>query len=187
MSGGHHITHAESVPGPGSAIDLRVESLAELFHPLDPAPLVRRALAPEVHDYIFSHAADLPRRHRIGIRIKIPATDLSRSGEIAEAVAAHFGRTVDTKSRKLREHFVHGSRLVLIAIACAVVLVVAVRQLAGLADSRFLAPWLTVVIWVVLWRPTEMLLHDWWPIRYDRVLADRLRRATVTCTASDPD
>jgi len=187
MNGGHRTTHAASTPGQGATIDLRVDSLDELFHPLDPAPLARRSLAPKVDEYIFGHAADLPRREALGIRIRVPAADLSRSREIAEAVATHFGRTVDTKSRKLREHFVHGSRLVLIAIACAVVLVVAVRQLAGLADSRFLAPWLTVVIWVVLWRPTEMLLHDWWPIRHDRVLADRLRRATVTCTALDPD
>lgn len=180
----------KTLDAPAQAIDLRVEALDDLFHPLDPSPLARRALAPEVDAYIFGHAADLPKKVPISIRIRMPEAGLARSSEVAAAVSAHFERTVATKSRELRDHFVKGTRLVVIAIACAVALLVVVRYLASLADSRFLstmARWLTVVIWVVLWRPTEMLLHDWWPIRHDRVLADRLRRAEVTCTALDRD
>ena len=28
--------------------------------------------------------------------------------------------------------------------------------------------------WVAMWRPMEIFLYDWWPIRADAMLADRL-------------
>ena len=33
--------------------------------------------------------------------------------------------------------------------------------------------------WVAMWRPIEIFLYDWWPIRHDAMLFDRLSRMTV--------
>jgi len=33
--------------------------------------------------------------------------------------------------------------------------------------------------WVAMWRPMEVFLYDWWPIRADARLADRLSAMPV--------
>ena len=37
--------------------------------------------------------------------------------------------------------------------------------------------------WVALWRPLEIFLYDWWPIRAEARLLDRLARWTCACSA----
>jgi hypothetical protein len=34
--------------------------------------------------------------------------------------------------------------------------------------------------WVAMWRPLEIFLYDWWPIRRDALLYDRLGAMPVT-------
>jgi hypothetical protein len=33
--------------------------------------------------------------------------------------------------------------------------------------------------WVAMWRPLEILLYDWWPVRAERRVLERLRDATI--------
>jgi hypothetical protein len=33
--------------------------------------------------------------------------------------------------------------------------------------------------WVAMWRPLEILLYDWWPVRAERQLHERLRDAEI--------
>ncbi len=33
--------------------------------------------------------------------------------------------------------------------------------------------------WVAMWRPLEILLYDWWPLRQERIVCERLARAPV--------
>jgi hypothetical protein len=36
--------------------------------------------------------------------------------------------------------------------------------------------------WVAMWRPLEIFLYDWWPIRAERKLFDRLSVMPVSIT-----
>jgi hypothetical protein len=38
---------------------------------------------------------------------------------------------------------------------------------------------LTIGGWVAMWRPLEIYLYDWWPLRDERRLLERLARARV--------
>lgn len=61
---------------------------------------------------------------------------------------------------------------------CALRVSLAAGDLVGRVVSNHLAGILKegVLIggWVAMWRPIEMFLYDWWPIRADAALADRL-------------
>ena len=52
------------------------------------------------------------------------------------------------------------------------------RLYAG-TGSNFLREGLTVVSWVALWRPLEIYLYDWWPVREEQRLLSRLARMHV--------
>ena len=40
--------------------------------------------------------------------------------------------------------------------------------------------------WVAMWRPLEVFLYDWWPIRAEAQLFDRLSAMTVRVVPSRP-
>jgi len=51
-----------------------------------------------------------------------------------------------------------------------------------LRDSRFAglaSESLSIGGWVAMWRPIEVFLYDWWPIRAEARLFDRLSAMTV--------
>jgi hypothetical protein len=40
--------------------------------------------------------------------------------------------------------------------------------------------------WVAMWRPLEIFLYDWWPIRAERRLFDRLAMMPVQIALKTP-
>jgi hypothetical protein len=45
---------------------------------------------------------------------------------------------------------------------------------------------LVIGAWVALWRPIEIFLYDWWPIRAEARLFDRLSQMEVRTISAQP-
>jgi hypothetical protein len=45
---------------------------------------------------------------------------------------------------------------------------------------------LSIVGWVAMWRPLEIYLYDWWPVRAERRNLQRLARMEVKVLVSGP-
>ena len=45
---------------------------------------------------------------------------------------------------------------------------------------------LVIGSWVALWRPLEIFLYDWWPIRAEAKLFDRLSQMDVQTVTASP-
>jgi hypothetical protein len=45
---------------------------------------------------------------------------------------------------------------------------------------------LVIGAWVALWRPIEIFLYDWWPIRAEARLFDRLSQMEVRTISAPP-
>jgi hypothetical protein len=54
---------------------------------------------------------------------------------------------------------------------------------AATGFARILDESLLIVGWVALWRPLEIFLYDWWPIRADARLFERLAAMPVRVTS----
>ena len=48
---------------------------------------------------------------------------------------------------------------------------------------RVLGEGLVIGGWVAMWRPIEILLYDWWPLRREIALRERLKDLTVELLA----
>jgi hypothetical protein len=55
-----------------------------------------------------------------------------------------------------------------------------VMQLSPGDARRILHEGLVIVSWVALWRPIELVLYDFWPVRERRQIIERLRDAEVS-------
>ena len=173
--------------GGASASELRLylRDTAQLFNSMDPAPFRERDLDPNAESYIVEWAREAPRRGPLGLAIvfdKRPATAEDRA-TIEAAVHEYFRQRALATRQRLRWLFRTGRISLLVGFAFVAFTVFAGELLAGLSGAerymQMIVDSLVIGAWVALWRPLEIFLYDWWPIRDEARLYERLSRAGV--------
>ena len=113
----------------------------------------------------------------------------STAALLRDAVHEYFDRRAESKRRELRQLF-HTGRISLAIGLAFLAGAIALAQFLGKLISHEGYAWLvseSLIIggWVALWRPLEIFLYDWWPIRSDARLFDRLAAMPVTLRGAD--
>lgn len=167
-----------------SFIDVTVETPRRLFHELDPSPLVGRDLDEQVEGYILARARELS-ASEYALTLHMPAREMPNQQEataLADAITAYFRHRRDQEARKLRSLFREGRQALAIGVAflfiCGILGWIALRELSAPLGS-FLDEGLLIIGWVALWRPLELLLYDWRPVRREWRVLDALGRMSV--------
>jgi hypothetical protein len=100
-----------------------------------------------------------------------------------EAIHEYFGQRIVASRRTLRELFRRGRISLVIALAFLTASVAVGDAVAGyLGDGRLgevIREGFLIGGWVAMWRPLEVFLYDWWPIRADGRLLQRLSTIPV--------
>lgn len=173
---------------PAAVIELRLSSIEQLFHSLDPLPFREGDLAPEVDEYIVECARELPKAGAIVIRVHAP-NDVTGSGQrvdVEQAIRSFYAGRAKAEGRVIRDHFGDGRSALVIGLAIlATCLLVSWRLAEGVTSpvSRIAQESLVIVGWVAIWRPAEIFLYDWMPLSRRRRLFRRLAAAQVTVTS----
>jgi hypothetical protein len=102
---------------------------------------------------------------------------------VSDAVHTSFQRRALAKRRALKKLLREGRISLVIGIAFLAAAIFISDYLAGFISNENYA-WLvqeSVVIggWVALWHPLNIFLYDWWPLRAERRLFERLVRMQV--------
>ena len=168
-------------------IDLRLGCLGQLAHSLDPSPLTNRELAPDAERYIVDAARELPRRDPLALTLWLPSSELGQAAaeRVSTTVRHHFEWEAQTARRRLREHLRAASRATTLGLAF-MALCMLIRSLLMPMDNLFAytgIEGLMVIGWVALWRPVEMYLYDWWPLRREAEFMQRLASMDIALRA----
>jgi hypothetical protein len=175
---------AKSEHGP-NLIELRIESIPQIFHSLDPSPFRERELDQNAEEFIVSWARELPSHAPFKIIVHLPEDQLAKPGarDIAPAITQFFSYRADLTSLELKDLFRVGRRSLLIGATVLVTSMVVSQAIAANLQSqplaRVVAESLLIFAWVANWRPIEIFLYDWWPITRRRNLYRRLGAAEV--------
>lgn len=155
------MTETQSEKGPASSgdalpanceiIEIRVPELRRLFNAIDPSPFHDRDLDPGAEDFIVNWAKEVPRSAELGLRVTLERP----RGRTSLAIGLAF-LAVSTGLANALEDVNQGARLVAV-----------------------LREGLLIGGWVAMWRPLEVFLYDWWPIRAQARLYDRLAKMPV--------
>jgi hypothetical protein len=99
------------------------------------------------------------------------------------AVRDHFARRAGDTRRRVRLLFRNGRIALVIGLAVVTGSVI-LGDIVGsaLSESGFggiVRESLLIGGWVAMWRPLEVFLYDWWPIRSEARLYDRLSAMTI--------
>jgi hypothetical protein len=166
-------------------IEVRVDELKQLFNAMDPSPFRERDLDPKAEEFIVGWAREAPRDARLGMLVRLDraAGRPDEGSALRDAVHDFFTHRAVVTRRKLRELFRRGRTSLIIGLLTLSVLLV-LSDLVGvlLKGSHFADPIresLLIGGWVAMWRPLEIFLYDWWPIRAEARLYDRLKTMPV--------
>ena len=168
-----------------SVIRVHVSELRQMFNSMDPAPFHARDLDPDAETYIIESANDLPHKSALALSIHVddPEQDPREQTVLRESISRYFENRVESTRRQLRLLFRRGRASLLIGIAFLTSSVVAGEMVSqALNDNPFaevIRESLLIGGWVAMWRPLQIFLYDWWPLRADIRLFVRLRDMPV--------
>lgn len=151
-------------------IEMRLARLAQLFNSLDPAPFHERDLDPDAEDYIISSAEDISRRQSLQLVIHLPQDQMPQDGthDLGEAIHNYFASREAHERRRLRILFRDG-RIALVTGLIFLLCCTLLRELAFSFShgsiSDIVGEGMLIVGWVAMWRPLEIFLYEWVPIR----------------------
>ena len=176
------------IPAAHDSIEVHVASVQNLFDSLDPAPFRERDLDPKVEQYIVGWARELPPRRPLELVVHLGHPCGGDADLLQRAVHDYFEQRAAAERRALR-HMLHIGRVSLAiglgVLAAAMVLGDLLSGYVGrYAYGEIIAHSLLIGGWVALWRPLEIFLYDWWPIRANAKLYDRLSAMPVRVLAS---
>jgi hypothetical protein len=188
------MTSRPAASGPRGAaheLPLYMGELRQLFDSMDPAPFRERDLDPKAAEYIVDSAREAPAGVPLALVVHLGREGGAESTAalLRDAVHEYFDRRAESKRRELRQLF-HTGRISLAIGLAFLGAAIALAQFLGKMISHEGYAWLvseSLIIggWVALWRPLEIFLYDWWPIRADARLFDRLAAMPVTLCGAD--
>ena len=169
----------DPLPANCELIKVHVSELKQLFNAIDPSPFRERDLDPSAEEFIADWAKEASPSATLGLVVYLdrPAGLTNEPVELREAMHEFFRHRAELSRHRLRELFRRGRTSLVIGV-CALGVSLVAGDLIGRFFSNHIAGILQESLliggWVAIWRPLEIFLYDWWPIRAEATLADRL-------------
>jgi hypothetical protein len=165
-------------------IELRLNRVQQVFNSLDPSPFPEKDLDDDAVEFIVGWAEEFPLDVPLSLVIHLPEDERQRAADtrITETVTEYFSYRRQNEARRLRNLMRIGRRSALIGIVFLALCNLASEGLAALSHdpvTSLVRQGLLIFGWVANWRPAEIFLYEWWPIRRRAKLYDRLSRMPV--------
>ena len=177
--------YGDEIPLDAHIIEVRIRELHQLFDSLDPSPFIALDLDDDAQQYIVVSANEISPRMPLAPAIHVGVANDSpeeiRDG--GEAIREHFIRQSGFADVRLDQLIRRGWISLGIGLAFLSAALTGSAALLKWVETSTLAAvfseGLIICGWVAMWRPIEIFLYDWWPIRGERHTFDRLARMPV--------
>lgn len=174
-------TPAAAAPG---RIELRLKALDQFFDSLDPAPFHEKDLDHDAEEFIVSWAREYPPDTPLLFVLHLPEHQrpLDPEHTVRDAIRNYFHYRAQLSQMELRRLLQLGrtSLVVGLAFLCACMGARFLLEHLGEGDLlQIVQEGLLIIGWVAMWRPLEILLYDWWPVRRRRRTFENLSRMQV--------
>lgn len=151
-------------------IELNLREISQLFNTMDPSPFHERDLDHDAEEFIVSWAREFPRHEPIVLVVHLGDAHQVQEAQsmIKEAVQHYFAYRVELNRLEFRHLMQDGLRSLLTGLAFLAACLAVSRSLVGGGSGTFSTlarESLAIGGWVAMWRPMEIYLYDWWPLR----------------------
>jgi len=164
-------------------IRLKLHDVHQLFNSMDPSPFIEKDLDADAEEFIVSWALEFPSDDPVRLHIYLeqwPAEDPKETIKTAvHNYFAHRAEIADLEFKRLMEQ--GRSSLFIGALFLSLCLGVS-KLLLGREAGTWAAiarESLTIAGWVAMWRPMQIYLYDWWPLRRRERIYEKLSHMPV--------
>ena len=171
-------------------IAVRINTISNLFNSFDPSPFREKDFDADVEAFVVGWVRELPEKKLFKIVVYLPTAEAQKpeAGRIGEAFAYYFNYRARIAEQEMRELFRLGRRFlgigVFVLTVCLLGSQIAAAVLPNGVATQVIEESLIIVGWVANWRPIEIYLYDWVPIRRKIRIARRIASAKVTVRTS---
>jgi hypothetical protein len=165
-------------------IELNLRDVNQLFNTMDPSPFNERDLDHDAEEFIVSWARELPLRDPLVLVVHLGALPQDRDAQamIQEAIRHYFSYRLQLSQLEFRHLMQDGRKSLLIGVVFLAACLTIGNLLVGAQTGTFSTierEGLTIAGWVAMWRPMEIYLYDWWPLRRRQKILKKLSRMPV--------
>ncbi len=175
--------------GHAHIIRLKLHDMSQLFNSMDPSPFIEKDLDDDAEEFILSWAQEFPPDSPIKLRIYLeewPADDPKES--ITKAVHNHFAHRAKIAHLEFKRLLKLGRTSLFIGLfflaGCLLLGKLLLDHAAG-TWAAIIRESLTIAGWVAMWRPMQIYLYDWWPLRQRRQTFLKLSHMPVEVLQKD--
>ncbi len=147
-------------------IEVKVQTVNQLFNSMDPSPFHERDLDRDAEHFIVGWAQE--HALRTPLRLVVHLGQSPENAVIADSIHHYFAYRADMNLREFRQLMREGWMSLLIGLAF-----LAACMTIAKTFTTFMGQWhpvmkegLTIIGWVAMWRPLEIYLYRWWPVRH---------------------
>ena len=149
---------------------------------MDPSPFHEKDLDHDAEEFIVSWMQEFPLREPVSLVVHVNQP-CENAQDLVETAMHHYFAYRAKLNRFEFHHLLRQGRLSLVIGltflgACLLVEEIFLRQPQSTL-SILLRESLLIAGWVAMWRPMQIFLYDWWPLRRTGRLYDKLSRVNV--------
>jgi hypothetical protein len=150
-------------------IRLELRELSQLFNSMDPSPFIEKDLDGDAEEFIVSLAQEFSPGAPLKLRIYLDQWPPEDPKELIKtAVHNHFAHRAKITHLEFKRLLKQGRTSLFIGLVFLAACLLFTKMLLGHAVGTWatvVRESLTIAGWVAMWRPMQIYLYDWWPLR----------------------
>src|SRR6185436_17273856 len=160
--------------GKGAALPHRIElnlrEVDQLFNTMDPSPFHEKDLDRDAEEFILSWAQEFQRHEAVDLIVHLEKVPESHNAQrlVENAVHNYFAYRARLNELEFKRLMKQGRISLLVGLAFLFLCFGVIELVAPPTTTAwpgFLKEGLTIAGWVAMWKPLEIYLYDWWPLR----------------------
>jgi len=165
-------------------VELNLRDVNQLFNTIDPSPFREKDLDHDAEEFIVSWTREFPLPEPVVLVIYLSELPVGNDVEpmIQQSVQNYFAYRARINHMEFRRLMKDGRFSLLIGGLFLAACLTASHVLVGRNPGAFLSvarESLTIAGWVAMWRPMEIFLYEWWPLRRRGRIFEKMSRMKV--------
>jgi len=161
-----------------------LRNIDQLFNTMDPSPFHEKDLDRDAEEFIVSWAREFPLSQPLVLRLHVREAWMGQNVQIMaeQAVQHYFAYRGRLNALEFRRLLREGLQCLLIGLLFLALCLAASEALGRQPTGTILSllrESLVIAGWVAMWRPMEIYLYEWWPLRRRKKIYEKLGRIPV--------
>jgi hypothetical protein len=170
--------------GEAHRVELNLRDVNQLFNTIDPSPFCEKDLDHDAEEFIVSWTREFPLAEPVVLVVYLSELPAGKDLEpiIEQSVQNYFAYRARLIRMEFRQLMKDGRQTLLIGGLFLAACLSASNVLVGQTPGTFLSlarESLTIAGWVAMWRPMEIFLYEWWPLRRRGRIYEKMSRMKV--------